>query len=114
MPSSSPTPGAHAMAAATTARPGPEDEDDGDADGAAARSGIAVSSVTDSLSPVHPMAMEPIGRRPKDVLSQVGANPDGVNATNGGEAACPTGGQSRSSMPSSCRRAGGKIPIRTS
>jgi hypothetical protein len=55
--------------------------DPGGAAGTAPRSGITVSSVTDSLSPVHLMLKEPIGRLPKDVLSQVGANPDGVNAT---------------------------------
>jgi hypothetical protein len=62
--------------------PGPAASGDpGGATGTAPRSGITVSSVTDSLSPVHLMAKEPIGRSPKDVLSQVGANPDGVNAT---------------------------------
>ena len=42
------------------------------------RTGITVSSVTDSLSPLHLMAKEPIGKPPKDVLSQEGMNHNGV------------------------------------
>jgi len=39
---------------------------------------MTVSSVTDSLRPLHLMPMEPIGRPSKDVLSQVGINYNGA------------------------------------
>ena len=73
-PSSSPTAGAHAIAAATVARGSvggagfPAISVSGSA-ACASRHGITVSSVTDSLRPVPFMMKEPIGRRPKDVLS---------------------------------------------
>ena len=51
-PSSSPTAGAHAIAAATVARRGSV---------TGSRSGMTVSSVTDSLSPLHLMPNEPNG-----------------------------------------------------
>ena len=82
MPSSNPTAGAQAIAAATVAGA------NGDGTGVAGvpvargdpvspsvsaevspRSGITVSSVTDSRRPFHLMPEEPIGRPEKDVLS---------------------------------------------